>query len=75
MKTTRREFIHASAAVTLSAAQPMRGAPVVTPESKNLDAFQIARRHSIVSDLPSPNFGPFIDLARALCTTTIIARV
>jgi alpha-L-fucosidase 2 len=56
MKTTRREFIHASAAVTLAAAQPMRGAPVVTPESKNLDAFQITRRHSIVRDLPSPNF-------------------
>ena len=56
MKTTRREFIHASAAVTLAAAHPVRGAPVVTPESKNLDAFQIARRHSIVRDLPSPNF-------------------
>ena len=56
MKTTRREFIHASAAVTLAAAHPVRGAPVVTPESKKLDAFQIARRHSIVRDLPSPNF-------------------
>jgi alpha-L-fucosidase 2 len=56
MKTTRREFIHASAALTLAAAQPVRGAAVPTPESKNLDPFQIARRHSIVRDLPSPNF-------------------
>ncbi len=56
MKTTRREFIHASAAVTLAAAHPVRGAHVVTPESKKLDALQIARRHSIVRDLPSPNF-------------------
>ena len=56
MKTTRREFIHASAALTLAAAQPVRRAAVPTPESKNLDPFQIARRHSIVRDLPSPNF-------------------
>ncbi len=27
MKTTRREFIHASAALTLAAAQPVHGAP------------------------------------------------
>jgi len=56
MKTTRREFLQASAAVTLAAAQPVSGAPVPAPESGHLDAFLIARRHSIRRDQPTPNF-------------------
>ncbi len=50
MKTTRRGFLQTSATAAGAVAAPLAdpGAP--------LDAFQVARRHAIVRDLPTPNF-------------------
>jgi hypothetical protein len=51
MSSTRRDFLQASATVGaahMAATSAATNAP--------LDAFQIARRHTIVRDLPTPNF-------------------
>jgi hypothetical protein len=45
METSRREFLTATAI-----------APAVRPSPAPLDAFPIARRHTLVRDLPTPNF-------------------
>ena len=56
MKTTRREFIQTSAFATLAATQPLNAAAAAPPERKSLDGFDLAHAHSIVRDLPTPNF-------------------
>lgn len=55
MKSTRREFLQTSAFATLAATHPLKAAPLPT-QTGSLDAFQIARGHAIVKDLPTPNF-------------------
>ncbi len=50
MKTSRRGFLKASAVAPAAAAAPQAGG-IVQP-----DGFEIARRHAIVRDLPTPNF-------------------
>lgn len=53
MKTTRRKFLQATAA---TAVVPL---PVASPGSvvpEGLNSFEIAKRHKIVSVLPTPNF-------------------
>ena len=56
MKTTRRQFLQTSTLVTLAATQPLHATTAPPPERKSLDGFELARRHSIVQDLPTPNF-------------------
>ncbi len=55
MKSTRREFLQTSAFATLAATQPLRAA-IPPPPSGSLDAFQIASRHTIIKELPTPSF-------------------
>jgi alpha-L-fucosidase 2 len=56
MKTTRRQFLQTSTLATLAATQPLNAATKVTAPPGTLEAFQIASDHSIVKDLPTPNF-------------------
>src|ERR1019366_8348658 len=56
MKTTRRQFLQTSTLATLAATQPLHATTAPPPERKSLDGFELARRHSIVQDLPTPNF-------------------
>ena len=56
MKPTRRQFLQTSALATFAATHSF---PEMQPDpatGKTLDAFEIARRHSITRDLPTPNF-------------------
>ena len=54
MKTNRRGFIQTTAATATASVLP--AAMRAIPEGGNLDAFQIAKRHDIVHDLPTPDF-------------------
>jgi hypothetical protein len=54
MKTSRRTFLQATAATAAGAALPAETRPFST--EANLDGFEIAKRHQIVFDLPTPNF-------------------
>ena len=54
MKTNRRRFLQATAATATAGVLPaeMRS----SSDGGNLDGFQIAKRHAIVRDLPTPDF-------------------
>jgi alpha-L-fucosidase 2 len=54
MKINRRKFLQSTAATATAAALPaeMRAAS----DAADLDGFQIAKRHAIVRDLPTPDF-------------------
>jgi len=54
MKTTRRGFLQTMAATTTGAmlAEPVSSAP----SGKTLEAYEIARHHRIIRDLPGPDF-------------------
>ena len=54
MKTNRRRFLQATAATATAGvlAAEMRS----NSDGSNLDGFQIAKRHAIVHDLPTPDF-------------------
>jgi len=54
MKTTRRKFLEASAATAAAGIFPHSGPGV--PAGEDLDGIEIAKRHRIVRDLPTPNF-------------------
>src|SRR2546427_6827880 len=54
MKTTRRKFLKASAAASAAGILPTPAGG--TPNGDTLDAYQIAQRHLIVRDLPTPDF-------------------
>jgi hypothetical protein len=54
MKTTRRGFLAATAVTATEAVLPASVAK--GPVETALDAFQIAKRHRIVRDLPTPDF-------------------
>jgi hypothetical protein len=54
MKTDRRTFLQATAAAAAAGMLPGETRPA--SEVRNLDGFQIARRHQLVRDLPTPNF-------------------
>jgi alpha-L-fucosidase 2 len=56
MKTTRRQFLQTSALTTLAVTQSLGTATGNAGKSGALDAFQIARSHSLTKDLPTPNF-------------------
>jgi len=53
MKTTRRRFLQATAA---TAAVPLPAIAVPATTRNELDGFEIAKRHKIVRELPTPNF-------------------
>jgi alpha-L-fucosidase 2 len=54
MKTTRRRFLKATAVTATAKVLP--GSDLALPPTAGLDAFQIAKRHRINRDLPTPNF-------------------
>ena len=54
MKTNRRRFLQATAATATAGILPAEMRP--TSDGANLDGFQIAKRHAIIHDLPTPNF-------------------
>ena len=54
MKTNRRRFLQATAATATAGVLPAKGQSY--SDGANLDGFQIAKRHAIVHDLPTPNF-------------------
>ena len=54
MKTNRRRFLQATAATATAGVLPAEMRPI--SDSANLDGFQIAKRHAIVHDLPTPDF-------------------
>ncbi len=54
MKTTRRKFLQASAAASAAGILPTPASGA--PNGDTLDAYQIAQRHLIVRDLPTPDF-------------------
>jgi hypothetical protein len=56
MKTTRRQFLEISTLATVAATQPLHAAPQVAAGPGAPDAYQIARRHTMTKDLPTPNF-------------------
>ena len=56
MKPTRREFLQTSALIAAGDALPMPTAFAAPPEHAPLDGFQIARRHTMVRELPGENF-------------------
>jgi hypothetical protein len=56
MKTTRRQFLQTSTLATLAATQPLNPTTTAPLEHKTLDGFEVAHRHSIMKDLPTPNF-------------------
>src|SRR6202142_4620048 len=58
MKATRRQFLQTSTLATLATTRPLN-ATITTapsPEGQSLDAFDLAHRHLMVKDLPTPNF-------------------
>ena len=54
MKTNRRRFLQASAATAAAGVLPANARPLT--DDADLDGFNIARRHQIIRDLPTPNF-------------------
>ena len=54
MKTDRRTFLQATAATAAAGMLPGETRPASA--GPNLDGFQMARRHQLVRDLPTPNF-------------------
>jgi len=54
MKTNRRRFLQATAATATAGVFPAE--PRSSPDGGNLDGFQIAKRHAMVRDLPTPDF-------------------
>jgi alpha-L-fucosidase 2 len=56
VKPTRRQFLQASALATLAATHSFSEVQPDLSTENTLEAFAIARRHSIVRDLPTPNF-------------------
>ncbi len=54
MKTNRSRFLQATAATAAAGVLPAEMGS--DPDSANLDGFQIARRHAMVRDLPTPDF-------------------
>ncbi|MGH9343753.1 MAG: glycosyl hydrolase family 95 catalytic domain-containing protein [Terriglobia bacterium] len=56
MKSTRRQFLQTSAVTTVAGAIPVFSSPAAVPAVGQLDAFQIARQHLIVRDVPGPDF-------------------
>ncbi|MGH9400880.1 MAG: twin-arginine translocation signal domain-containing protein, partial [Terriglobia bacterium] len=56
MKSTRRQFLQTSALTTVAGAIPASSSSAGPPKDGELDAFQIARRHLIVRDVPGPDF-------------------
>ncbi len=54
MKTNRRTFLRTTAATATAAALP--AGMQAAPEASSLDGFQIAKRHTIVHELPTPDF-------------------
>lgn len=55
MRTSRREFLQSTAAAAAAGALPAQTHAAETVPG-NLDGFQIARRHTMVRDLPTPDF-------------------
>lgn len=58
MKSTRRQFLQTSAIASLALTQKSHGQTQETTATNkdHLDSFAIAQRHTIVQDLPAPNF-------------------
>ena len=58
MKATRRQFLQTSTLATLAATRPLNATTTTapSPEGQSLDAFDLAHRHLMVKDLPTPNF-------------------
>jgi len=56
LKPTRRQFLQTSALAGLAVAQPLRAETDAAKGDQQLDAFAIAREHSVVRDLPTPDF-------------------
>ena len=62
MKTTRRDFLQASALASLAASQQMASVPALaqsietTPATEKLDGYKLAARHTIRREIPGPTF-------------------